>query len=311
MGESYGTRTVRPVALHAGTAGPLRIYAGGVNRSQSPQEKADVGNRRILLVEDERTIAGVIRDYLLQAGFQVDLVQDGFAALDLAATRQPDLIILDRMLPGLDGVEVCRRLRKSMTVPVIMLTALGTEDDRILGLEAGADDYITKPFSPRELVLRVRSVLRRSLQEFSPEPPVEVAGFDLNPSAHTVSHHGRPLSLTAREFDLLAFLLRRPNQAFSREDLIRAVWGWDFGDLSTVTVHVRRLREKIEENPKHPLLLKTVWGVGYRLDVPAAENAEGSEGAGARESTGAREPAGTPERTGAPWPLSEAADAGQ
>jgi two-component system response regulator VicR len=298
------------VALHTGTAGPLRTYAGGVNRSQSPQEKADVGNRRILLVEDERTIAGVIRDYLLQAGFQVDFAQDGFAALDLAATRQPDLIILDRMLPGLDGVEVCRRLRKSMTVPVIMLTALGTEDDRILGLEAGADDYITKPFSPRELVLRVRSVLRRSLQEFSPEPPVEVAGFDLNPSARTVSHHGRPLSLTAREFDLLAFLLRRPNQAFSREDLIKAVWGWDFGDLSTVTVHVRRLREKIEDNPKHPLLLKTVWGVGYRLDVPAGENAAssesaaGSEGAGARESTGAREPAG------APRPLSEAADAG-
>jgi two-component system response regulator VicR len=292
------------VALHTGTAGPLRTYAGDVNRSQSPQEKADVGNRRILLVEDERTIAGVIRDYLLQAGFQVDFAQDGFAALDLAATRQPDLIILDRMLPGLDGVEVCRRLRKSMTVPVIMLTALGTEDDRILGLEAGADDYITKPFSPRELVLRVRSVLRRSLQEFSPEPPVEVAGFDLNPSARTVSHHGRPLSLTAREFDLLAFLLRRPNQAFSREDLIKAVWGWEFGDLSTVTVHVRRLREKIEDDPKHPLLLKTVWGVGYRLDVPAAENAAGSEGAGARESTGAREPAG------APRPLSEAADAG-
>lgn len=252
----------------------------------------------------------MIRDYLLQAGFQVDLAQDGFAALDLAATRQPDLIILDRMLPGLDGVEVCRRLRKSMTVPVIMLTALGTEDDRILGLEAGADDYITKPFSPRELVLRVRSVLRRSLQEFSPEPPVEVAGFDLNPSARTVSHHGRPLSLTAREFDLLAFLLRRPNQAFSREDLIKAVWGWDFGDLSTVTVHVRRLREKIEDNPRHPILLKTVWGVGYRLDVPAGENAAGenaagSESAGARESTGARESAG------APLPLSEAADAGQ
>jgi two-component system response regulator VicR len=287
------------VSLRAGTAGPLRTYAGGVNRSQSPHEKADVGNRRILLVEDERTIAGVIRDYLLQAGFQVDLAQDGFTALDLAATRQPDLIILDRMLPGLDGVEVCRRLRKSMTVPVIMLTALGTEDDRILGLEAGADDYITKPFSPRELVLRVRSVLRRSLQEFSPEPPVEVAGFDLNPSARTVSHHGRPLSLTAREFDLLAFLLRRPNQAFSREDLITAVWGWDFGDLSTVTVHVRRLREKIEDNPKHPLLLKTVWGVGSRLDEPAGEDAAGSGSAGARESTGA------------PLPLSEAADAGQ
>jgi DNA-binding response OmpR family regulator len=147
-----------------------------------------------------------------------------------------------------------------------MLTALGTEDDRILGLEAGADDYVTKPFSPRELVLRVRSVLRRSLPAFSPEPPVEVGGFDLNPAARTVSRHGRPLALTAREFDLLAFMLRRPRQVFSREELMKAVWGWDYGDLSTVTVHVRRLREKIEDDPTRPSILKTVWGVGYRLD---------------------------------------------
>jgi two-component system, OmpR family, response regulator VicR len=238
-----------------------------VNKSQPAPVQAAIGNRRILLVEDEQTIADVVRDYLLQAGFQVDVARDGFAALQLAARRQPDLVLLDRMLPGLDGVEVCRRLRQSMSVPVIMLTALGTEDDRVLGLEAGADDYITKPFSPRELVLRVRSVLRRSIQEFSPEPAVQVAGFDLNPAARTVTHHGRPLALTIREFDLLAFLLRRPNQVFSREDLIKAVWGWDFGDLSTVTVHVRRLREKIEADPNRPLLLKTVWGVGYRLDT--------------------------------------------
>jgi two-component system response regulator VicR len=238
-----------------------------VNKFQPAPVQAVIGNRRILLVEDEQTIADVVRDYLLQAGFQVDVARDGFAALQLAAKRQPDLVLLDRMLPGLDGVEVCRRLRQSMSVPVIMLTALGTEDDRVLGLEAGADDYITKPFSPRELVLRVRSVLRRSIQEFSPEPAVQVAGFDLNPAARTVTHHGRPLALTIREFDLLAFLLRRPNQVFSREDLIKAVWGWDFGDLSTVTVHVRRLREKIEADPNRPLLLKTVWGVGYRLDT--------------------------------------------
>jgi DNA-binding response OmpR family regulator len=271
-----------------------------VNRFQ-PQETADVGNRRILLVEDEQTIAGVVRDYLLQAGFQVDLAGDGFVALELAASRHPDLVILDRMLPGLDGVEVCRRLRKTQSVPVIMLTALGTEDDRILGLEVGADDYITKPFSPRELVLRVRSVLRRSVQEFSPEPPVEVAGFELNPSARTVTHQGTPLSLTAREFDLLAFLLRRPNQAFSREDLIKAVWGWDFGDLSTVTVHVRRLREKIEENPQHPILLKTVWGVGYRLDAPGGS---GNPASGNPENAASEAP-------GAPQEMSEASDAGQ
>ena len=285
-----------PTALLARAAALRRTYAGGVNRSQPPQEKADVGNRRILLVEDEQIIAGVVRDYLLQAGFQVDLAKDGFTALELAASRHPDLIILDRMIPGLDGVEVCRRLRRSTAVPVIMFTALGTEDDRILGLEVGADDYITKPFSPRELVLRVRSVLRRSLQEFSPEPPVEVAGFELNPAARTVTHRRIPLSLTAREFDLLAFLLRRPNQVFSREDLIKAVWGWDFGDLSTVTVHVRRLREKIEDDPRHPALLKTVWGVGYRLDVPA----------GLDNKTPDNEAS---ETDGAPTALSEAADA--
>ncbi|QSZ54585.1 response regulator transcription factor [Paenarthrobacter sp. AT5] len=227
---------------------------------------AEPGNRRILLVEDEETIAGVVRDYLTRAGFQVDLAADGFTALKLAAERQPDLVLLDRMLPGLDGVEVCRRLRVAMSVPVIMLTALGTEDDRILGLEMGADDYVTKPFSPRELVLRVKSVLRRSIKEYSPEPTVELAGFVLDPASRTVIHHGAALTLTVREFDLLAFLLRRPNQVFSREELIKAVWGWDFGDLSTVTVHVRRLREKVEENPTKPELLKTVWGVGYRFD---------------------------------------------
>lgn len=238
----------------------------GPAESHSP----DPGNRRILVVEDEETLAAVVRDYLVQAGFQVRIAGDGFRALDLAATWQPELIILDRMLPGLDGVEVCRRLRTSSAVPVIMVTALGTEDDRILGLETGADDYVTKPFSPRELVLRVKSVLRRSVKEFTPEPRVETAGFVLDPAARTVLHHGEPLALTLREFDLLAFLLRRPGQAFSREELIKAVWGWDFGDLSTVTVHVRRLREKIEEDPNAPQLLKTVWGVGYRLDLPEA-----------------------------------------
>ena len=287
-----------------------------MNRSQ-PQETADVGNRRILLVEDEQTIAGVVRDYLLQAGFQVDLARDGFVALELASSRRPDLVILDRMLPGLDGVEVCRRLRKTTAVPVIMLTALGTEDDRILGLEAGADDYVTKPFSPRELVLRVRSVLRRSLQDFSPEPPLEAAGFELNPAARTVTHRGRRLSLTVREFDLLAFLLRRPNQAFSREDLIKAVWGWDFGDLSTVTVHVRRLREKIEEDPQQPILLKTVWGVGYRLDVPAGSGSPAPEPTPETPSPETRSPetpapkAITTEAQHRPPELSEASDAGQ
>jgi two-component system, OmpR family, response regulator VicR len=237
-----------------------------VNTVQPDADPGDVGNRRILLVEDEATIAKIVHDYLVLANFQVDMAGDGFSALHLARTHNPDLVILDRMLPGLDGVEVCRRIRLTQSMPIIMLTALGTEDDRILGLEMGADDYVTKPFSPRELVLRVKSVLRRSIKEFAPEPPVEFAGFVLNPASHVVSYRGKNLTLTAREFDLLAFFLRRPNQVFSRDVLIKAVWGWDFGDLSTVTVHVRRLREKIEANPTRPVLLKTVWGVGYRFD---------------------------------------------
>ncbi|WP_422934559.1 response regulator transcription factor [Sinomonas sp. P47F7] len=234
-----------------------------------------LGNRRILVVEDELTLCDVVRGYLAQAGFQVDVAHDAFTAMHLAATREPDLILMDRLIPGLDGAEVCRRLRTTTDVPLIMLTALGTEDDRIVGLEAGADDYITKPFSPRELVLRVESVLRRSLRAFDPEPPVEGGGVWLDPGSRTARLGDAPLGLTLREFDLLAFFLRHPGQAFSREDLIKAVWGWSFGDLSTVTVHVRRLREKIEPDPKHPRLLTTVWGVGYRFD-----GAEGIEKAG-------------------------------
>lgn len=225
-----------------------------------------LGNRRILVVEDELTLCDVVRGYLVQAGFQVDVAHDAFTAMHLAATREPDLVLMDRMIPGLDGAEVCRRLRATTDVPLIMLTALGTEEDRIVGLEAGADDYITKPFSPRELVLRVESVLRRTLKDFDPEPSLEAGGLWLDPGSRTATRRGQPLALTLREFDLLAFFLRHPGQAFSREELIKAVWGWTFGDLSTVTVHVRRLREKIEDDPKSPRLLTTVWGVGYRLD---------------------------------------------
>ncbi len=260
------------------TAGS-RTYAGSVNTTQHSAIPNELAGRRILLVEDEEMIAGVVRGYLVQAGFLVDMAADGFTALHLAKTHAPDLIILDRMLPGLDGAEVCRRIRETMSMPIILLTALGTEEDRILGLEMGADDYVTKPFSPRELVLRVKSVLRRSIKEFSPEPAVELAGFVLNPAARIITSDGRPLGLTVREFDLLAFFLRRPNQVFSREELIRGVWGWDFGDLSTVTVHVRRVREKIEKDPTKPELLKTVWGVGYRFDVDVTSQA--TPGAGA------------------------------
>lgn len=229
---------------------------------------ADLVDRRVLVVDDDATVAEVVAQYLRAAGFVVDRASDGFAAIDAEARISPDLIVLDRMLPGIDGIEVSRRIRRTSTTPIILLTALGSEDDRIRGLEAGADDYLAKPFSPRELVLRVQSVLRRSLTPFAPESTVERGPFRIDSAGRIALLDGRPLSLTVREFDLLAFLVKHPRQAFSREELLSAVWGWTHGDLSTVTVHVRRLREKIEPDLAHPVMLVTVWGIGYRLDLP-------------------------------------------
>ncbi|MGW2055303.1 response regulator [Streptomyces sp. NPDC001840] len=225
----------------------------------------------ILVVDDDPTVAEVVTGYLERAGFSVDRAADGPEALRLAAASPPALVVLDLMLPGMDGLEVCRRLRADAPVPVIMLTARGDEDDRILGLEVGADDYVTKPFSPRELVLRVESVLRRGRTGAGrpPGPVLRSAGIALDPVARRVTKDGRVISLTLREFDLLAHLMRHPGRAIDRETLMREVWGWDFGDLSTVTVHVRRLRGKIENDPAKPRLIQTVWGVGYRFDTPA------------------------------------------
>ncbi|MBC7443200.1 MAG: response regulator transcription factor [Ramlibacter sp.] len=227
--------------------------------------------RRILVVDDDPTVSEIVCRYLRAAGFLVDDAGDGLAALEKAERLRPDLVVLDRMLPLRDGIEVCRRIREDWGIPVIMLTARSQEEDRIDGLEAGADDYLTKPFSPRELVLRVQSVLRRSVSALVPAGLVSVGEFSLDALAHEVRLRGEPLALTSREFDLLAYLIGRPHQVLSREDLLRSVWGWEFGDLSTVTVHVRRLREKIEADPAAPRLLNTIWGVGYRFDpVPLA-----------------------------------------
>ncbi|MFD9302776.1 response regulator [Streptomyces sp. NPDC060048] len=234
----------------------------------------ETASGRILVVDDDPTVAEVVTGYLRGAGFTVETAADGPAALALAGRFRPDLVVLDLMLPGLDGLEVCRRLRAGGPVPVIMLTARGDEDDRIAGLETGADDYVTKPFSPRELVLRVASVLRRGGSERSAGSAVAGAGEDrltgagitLDPATHRAAKDGRELALTVREFDLLAHFLRHPGQAHGREELMREVWGWDFGDLSTVTVHVRRLRSKVEEDPGRPALIQTVWGVGYRFE---------------------------------------------
>lgn len=240
--------------------GPGRLYPETVTSSATLQD------RRVLVIDDDPTVSEIVCRYLRAAGFTVDEAPDGPDGLRKAETLRPDLVVLDRMLPLLDGIEVCRRIRANWSIPVIMLTALNQEEDRIDGLEAGADDYLAKPFSPRELVLRVQSVLRRSVAESVPEGPVTVGDFALDSAAHEVRLNGEALSLTAREFDLLAYLIWRPHKVLSREDLLRSVWGWEFGDLSTVTVHVRRLREKIEADSAHPRLLNTVWGVGYRFD---------------------------------------------
>ena len=224
------------------------------------------GPARVLVVDDDPTVAEVVAGYLDRAGYLVDRADDGPTALAQAGEHRPDLVVLDLMLPGMDGLEVCRRLRGRGPVPVIMLTARGDEEDRILGLEVGADDYVTKPFSPRELVLRVESVLRRSRPPGAPTRPLRAAGLTVDPAARRATRDGGELSLTLREFDLLSFFLRHPGRVFSREDLMREVWGWEFGDLSTVTVHVRRLRGKVEDDPARPRLIRTVWGVGYRFE---------------------------------------------
>ncbi|PXY17902.1 DNA-binding response regulator [Prauserella coralliicola] len=226
----------------------------------------------VLVVDDDENVRDVVRRYLEVAGFRVELAGDGERALELFAWHRPDLVVLDVMMPGISGLEVCRRLRESSEVPVVMLTALGEEENRIAGLQLGADDYVTKPFSPRELALRVASVLRRARMTAPSSPAPDLVDGDLRlvPAARQATLDGLELSLTAREFDLLAFFLHHPGEAFSRTDLLEKVWGWDFGDQSTVTVHVRRLREKIERDPANPSRVVTVWGVGYRYQAERA-----------------------------------------
>jgi DNA-binding response OmpR family regulator len=223
---------------------------------------------RVLVVDDDPTISDVVRRYLERAGFVVDKASDGPAALALAADRTPDLVVLDLMLPGMSGMEVCRRLRRTSDVPIVMLTALGEEADRVVGFETGADDYVTKPFSPRELALRVQSVLRRARRTDQPsdENPLVDGDLVLDLVSRTAKRNSGSLNLTVREFDLLAHFLRHPNRAFTRAELLQQVWGWTFGDQATVTVHVRRLREKVEDNPQQPRRIVTVWGVGYRYE---------------------------------------------
>jgi DNA-binding response OmpR family regulator len=237
-------------------------------------------SHRVLVVDDDPTVSDVVRRYLEQDGCQVRLVGDGLAALAAVSIEVPDIVVLDLMMPGMDGLEVCRRLRhETPDLPVVMLTALGEESDRVMGLEVGADDYVTKPFSPRELVLRIRSVLRRTVGPVaSPAAAVLVDGDLTADTGRRIARlGGRPLPLTVREFELLVFLMRHPARAWSRAELLDQVWGWQFGDHSTVTVHVRRLREKIESDPASPRRILTAWGVGYRYEQrgAAAEDQRG------------------------------------
>jgi DNA-binding response OmpR family regulator len=220
-----------------------------------------------MVVDDDATVAEVVTRYLQREGFDVEAVGDGRTALDRAIASPPDLMLLDLMLPGMDGMEVFRNLRAVAPVPVIMLTARGDEDARVIGLELGADDYVAKPFSPRELTARVKSVLRRATGGLAGlDLPEVLTSGDLmvNVPAREVHIGDRLLALTAREFELLVFFMLHPNRVFRRQALLQRVWGYSFGDTSTVTVHVRRLREKIEPDPAAPTRIRTVWGVGYK-----------------------------------------------
>lgn len=233
----------------------------------------------IMVVDDEKTIREVVRRYLELEGYNVLEAETGPQAISMLHDTSPDLIVLDIMLPGVDGFAITRKLRNpndyaplsvNGDVPIIFLTARTDEVDRITGFEVGADDYLVKPFSPRELVARVKAVLRRSgTGAAGAEQPISFDRLTLDPRSRTVTVADELVTLTAKEFDLLWFLVRHPRQVFSRSQLLDNVWGYEFyGDESTVTVHVRRLREKIEDDPGKPVFIQTVWGIGYKFDTP-------------------------------------------
>ncbi|HLR72663.1 MAG TPA: response regulator YycF [Pseudogracilibacillus sp.] len=232
---------------------------------------------KVLVVDDEKPIADILKFNLEKEGYEVIVAHDGDDAIELAEKEDPDLILLDIMLPGKDGNEVCREVRKTKTMPIIMLTAKDDEIDKVLGLELGADDYVTKPFSNRELIARVKANLRRhQLVGESPDKDeqkdIQISDLTIHPDAYSVSRNGEHIDLTHREFELFYYLARHLGQVRTREDLLETVWGYDyFGDVRTVDVTVRRLREKIEPDPSNPQLIVTRRGVGYYLRNPDEE----------------------------------------
>jgi DNA-binding response OmpR family regulator len=228
------------------------------------------GSAHVLVVDDEPIVRDVVSRYLERSGFSVGSAADGEAALEAFERDSPDLVLLDLMLPRIDGIEVFRRMRTRAATPVIMLTAKGTESDRIAGLELGADDYVTKPFSPREIVARVHAVLRRAAADGDGpvgDEPLELGDLRIDPRTREATLCEEPVSLTPKEFDVLYLMASQPRTVFSRLRLLEEVWDIAFeGDPSTVTVHIRRIREKIESDPSRPRRLVTVWGAGYRFE---------------------------------------------
>lgn len=267
MGEGRFPRALRRAWVLAPRVRARRSMAGMI-----PSASVHGSQRRILVIEDEPIVAEVVERYLSRDGYEVAVAGDGAEGLRAFQAMQPDLVILDLMLPGIDGLELCRTIRDAGATPVIIVTARDHEADKIQGLAIGADDYVTKPFSPRELSARVEAVLRRAT---SPLPAGEGAPKSLlrgdiaiDRQARTVTVRGVAVALTAREFDLLEFLASHPARVFTRSQLVEAIWSHDFdGDEGTVTVQVRRLRTKIEADPSRPTHLKTVWGLGYRFDT--------------------------------------------
>ncbi|MBA4494076.1 response regulator YycF [Paenactinomyces guangxiensis] len=232
---------------------------------------------KVLVVEDEKPIADIIKFNLEKEGYTVDCIHDGNEAINKALAEPPDLMLLDLMLPGADGIEVCRRIRQKYQFPIIMLTAKDSELDKVLGLEIGADDYVTKPFSNRELLARIKANLRRSQAAPSPEPQEDktsttIGELSIDANSFVVTKKGKTIDLTHREFELLLYLSKHVNQVLTREHLLQSVWGYDyFGDVRTVDVTVRRLREKIEDDPGAPKYIITRRGIGYTMRDPLNE----------------------------------------
>ncbi|MDU4447929.1 MULTISPECIES: response regulator transcription factor [Anaerococcus] len=224
---------------------------------------------RILIVEDELDLANIIKDYLVKELYEVEICTEGDKAIEIFDKFKPSLVILDLMLPGMNGYEICQNIRKKSTIPILILSAKIDEFDKVKGLDLGADDYITKPFRPRELLARVNAQLRRS-QVFNKEnlEIIDLENIRIYTKEYKVEKDGRDLDLSRNEFELLIFLSKNPRQVFSREQLYERIWGFDsYGDLNTVTVTINRLRQKIEDNPKNPKYILTVWGVGYKFEI--------------------------------------------